>query len=137
VTESPRVIRIFDEHRLVINVGSDDGVERGQPFGIYSDYDDIIDPTTNESLGSYRKLKATVLAAEVYPKFTVAVTQTKTERVEEEPVTGVLGMMYGARTRTTTRRYAEDLPVETGDLRPISNEEHVKVGDVAELRRTK
>ncbi len=50
---------------------------RGVKFAIYTPVAEIVDPETNESLGTYRERKATVEAQIVADKFTIAETPTK------------------------------------------------------------
>lgn len=99
-------------------------------FHIYTPYEDILDPESGETLGEYRKRKATVYAREVFSQFTVASAGTRNEVVEEQ-TSGVLGMM-GGRTRSHRRTVDVMLPVEEGELKPLPNEDTVRIGDLAE-----
>lgn len=54
-----RVAKIIDEYTIVINKGSEVGMEIGQRFLIYSVGEEIIDPETNENLGKLEIVKGT------------------------------------------------------------------------------
>ncbi|MDA0184916.1 hypothetical protein OJ997_31725 [Solirubrobacter phytolaccae] len=128
-----KVVRIFDEYRLVLNRGSEHGVQRGDKFYVYSETEEILDPDSGASLGSYRNRKATVIADEVHPQFTVASTPSRREQVEERPAGGTLGLIYGATTKRSYREVQDTLPVEDHDIKPIPSQDTVRVGDVVEL----
>src|SRR4051812_13058310 len=67
-----RVIRIVDNKRIILNVGTDDGVARGDQFAIYTPVERIVDPQTGEELGGYRHRKATIEADFVASRYTIA-----------------------------------------------------------------
>ena len=68
-TKSFKVVKVIDEFTLVINIGSDDEIEKGQRFLVYSiSPDDIIDPDTNESLGKLEIVKGTGTVTHVQEK---------------------------------------------------------------------
>ena len=52
IDSEPRVASVLSEWRVVINKGSDDGVESNDRFLIYGLGDEIIDPETGQSLGA-------------------------------------------------------------------------------------
>ena len=54
-----RVAKVLSGTRLVLNVGSDNGIEENSSFLIYSIGNDIIDPITGNSLGKLEYVKGT------------------------------------------------------------------------------
>lgn len=66
-----RVIKIIDDYRIVINSGHEDGVKKGDNFDIYVPGEEVIDPVTNESLGTLDFIKATVVATQIFPKMSI------------------------------------------------------------------
>ena len=77
-----KVIAIPDKTRIIINVGDQSNLEEyGYPYAtvdvddkiiIFEKCKDIIDPDTNESLGSYDPIKAILSITEVKEKFSIA-----------------------------------------------------------------
>ena len=77
-----KVIAIPDKTRIIINVGDQSNLEEyGYPYAtvdvddkiiIFEKGKDIIDPDTNESLGSYDPIKAILSIPEVKEKFSIA-----------------------------------------------------------------
>src|SRR5215207_8426138 len=121
-----RIIRIFNEHRVVINLGSDHGVEGGMSFDILTPPDEIQDPETGETLGSYSRRKAEVAAVEVFPRFTVAVPPPQRERLEERDP-----LRFGL----SSRRYRSvpgRLNIEHGQAHPLPTGDEVRLGDIAQ-----
>ena len=67
-----QVINIIDSRNILINIGSDDGVEQRDEFNIYAQTGiEIHDPFTNEYLGKLEIKKEGVRAINVMPKMTV------------------------------------------------------------------
>ncbi|WP_049825797.1 hypothetical protein [Tsukamurella paurometabola] len=69
------VARIIDDFSLVINRGSKHGVRTGMKFEVLdTDWADIVDPETDEVIGSMPMVKATLKASDVYEKMAVLET---------------------------------------------------------------
>lgn len=72
MNNSFRVIKIIDDMNIVINCGENEGIKEGDRFYIYSENGTaVIDPFTNENLGSFKGIKAKVVATTVYEKMSV------------------------------------------------------------------
>ncbi len=70
-----QVAEILNSRDLVINRGEENGVERGMVFEILAPHgQDILDPETDEVLGSVERPKVVVKIVEVEPKLAVART---------------------------------------------------------------
>lgn len=123
-----KIIRFIDDHTAIINLGSVDGVEPRMRFGIYTPTDEIVDPETNEVLGTYRRRKGIVVVDEVHERFCVASAPSVREEVVEETTGAILGAR--TRRRTTTRR---DLDVARGQVKPLPTGDEVLVGDTVEV----
>ncbi|WP_418451867.1 hypothetical protein [Candidatus Ventrimonas sp.] len=64
-----KVVRVIDEYKLVLNIGSDDGAKQGQKYLIYEvGPEEIFDPDTKESLGFLELVKGTGIITHVQPK---------------------------------------------------------------------
>jgi hypothetical protein len=73
-----KVARILTSRQLVINVGSENGVEIGMKFDVLDPKgDDIKDPDTGEILGSVNRPKVRVEIIEVQNRLSVAQTYKK------------------------------------------------------------
>jgi hypothetical protein len=131
---SGRIIRIFDNQRVVMNLGAEHGVEEGMEFGIFTPEDLIIDPQTGEELGAYRRRKAIVVAREVFPTFAVASPPPRRERIEDpgETIQGRIGIGALLGSRARYRTVPGHLQVEAGDLQPLPTGVAVSLGDIVE-----
>ena len=69
-----KIAEIIDTATVVINRGYKDGVEEGMRFIIYEPGNEIEDPDTGESLGTFEHVKAKVEATNVNEKFSTAKT---------------------------------------------------------------
>jgi hypothetical protein len=69
-----KVAKIVDPYTIVINKGSEDGVEEDMRFVIYEQGDEIIDPETRGSLGKFEYVKAKVKVTYIHEKYSVAET---------------------------------------------------------------
>lgn len=67
-----RVVKIIDDMNIVINCGENHDIHEGDRFYIYSNNGTpVIDPVTKEQLGSFKGIKAKVIATTVYDKMSV------------------------------------------------------------------
>ncbi|OTX80807.1 hypothetical protein BK726_27430 [Bacillus thuringiensis serovar londrina] len=57
-----------DETKVIINRGSEDGINKGDRFLIYSVGEELFDPETNESLGKLEIVKGTGKVIHVQPR---------------------------------------------------------------------
>jgi hypothetical protein len=124
---SGRIVRLIDDHTAILNVGADQGVEGRMRFAIYTPTDQIIDPETNEVLGSYRRLKGVVVVDEIAAAFCVASAPVVQEEVVEE--VGFIGLQTRTRRKTRTR---SELNVDEGQIQAMPTGEVVRVGDYIE-----
>lgn len=75
-----RVIEIIDEYSLLINFGRKKGADEGNLVRIISVGPEIIDPITNESLGTFDKVKAELTIVTAYELFSLCKRIKRTER---------------------------------------------------------
>jgi hypothetical protein len=119
-----RVIRILNASSLILNVGEQDGAERGMRFAIFTPSEEIVDPETGEPLGTLRSRKATVELRSVYPRFSVAFAPSQVRRVGSDPLSTLTGR---------TERVQGTFPVAPEEVDPLPTGSEVRVGDVAEM----
>jgi hypothetical protein len=130
VTNVGRVVRIFDNRRIAVNLGEMDGVRIGDQIDIYSPETDVIDPETSDVLGTYRRRKASLIAREVFPKFSVAYPRSRKVAIEPPPSQPV--SVYGLLQPTRYRTELGEVPVEQGEVEGVPTGWRVRLGDIAE-----
>lgn len=117
-----KVAKVLNSRELVINRGTDDGVQQGMKFEIIDDFYEILDPDSNDSLGTFKRVKIRVKAAEIYPRFSITRTY-ETYRVRERSAIDVASSLHFPRTVTRVRTISgSETDYEEG-------RSHVKVGD--------
>ncbi|OBK75016.1 rod shape-determining protein MreC [Mycobacterium sp. 1274761.0] len=127
------VARVEDQYTLIINRGSDHGVEEAMEFAVLNDQgDQIIDPETGDVIGEEPSEKLRVRVYEVHPKYSRAATF---RQYQPSPVkfptlsAAALGAQYGPDTKLPNfLRVNEDLYadlakklVDTGAIDTFSN----------------
>ncbi|MCK4236689.1 MAG: hypothetical protein KAX38_06195 [Candidatus Krumholzibacteria bacterium] len=70
-----KVIKIFDENSLLVNLGEKDGLKRGDRLVVIEKGGEVKDPDSNESLGEIELIKAELTAADVQEKLTILRTE--------------------------------------------------------------
>jgi hypothetical protein len=89
-----KVARVTSDRELIINRGSDDGVENGMYFYIKGEPEEITDPDTDQVLGEVAPIKVVVRADEVAEKFCIARTFRSRRVKVSDAVEG--GVLYGS-----------------------------------------
>ena len=74
MTIEGKVAEILNEREVLINKGSESGVEQGMTFRVTTPDIPVRDPDTDEMLGTFNRDKIGIKATEVYPKFSVGRT---------------------------------------------------------------
>ena len=120
-----KVAAILNNRELIINKGSEDGVEPEMRFTIKDSGLDVMDPDTHQKLGHYAPEKILVEVVEVKPKFAVARTyQTYRTPVESHPVASIarlIGPRYVTGVKTISKSQddfefsEESITVTVGD----------------------
>jgi hypothetical protein len=129
---SGRVIRIFDEEKIAINLGSAQGVKRGKNVAIYAPTIEIEDPSTNENLGEYRHLKDVARVISVSARFSIVGPHSKKEETVAPGSYSALGGFWG-RTPTVTKTVPGHLDVNDAEAKPIPTGDEIRVGDTVEI----
>jgi len=109
-----KVAAILTGHEIVLNIGSNDGVEKGMKFEIRSSPIPITDPDSGNKIGEVTVTRAKVSVYELHPKFSLA----ETYRVAST-------LPYPTLFRAPK---IPELPVAKSDL--LETQETVKVGDL-------
>jgi len=130
-----RIIRIVDPQTVIIDLGSESGIEEGSIFRIVGKAEEITDPETKAVLGTLAVVKGKVRASQVHPKFTIATSKWTSElvtlRLPGDSLRAALDSMWD----TSTETYGKELRVDQGELEPwkAESEEMVRVGDPVEV----
>jgi len=66
-----KVAKILDEQTLILNVGRAAGVSQGMVFCVFAPVEDVVDPDTGASLGTWEAVKGYVQATHPQEKLTV------------------------------------------------------------------
>lgn len=114
-----QIIRILDEHTVIINLGSGD-VRVGEDLQIYEYLGDLLGPD-GKNYGSFEYVKAEIEVVRVEPKYAIC----KTEKVTGPSISMALSPLL---ERPTSHR--SDLPVDKSDIAPLKPQDRkVHVGD--------
>ncbi|MEW5985169.1 MAG: hypothetical protein AB1791_00880 [Chloroflexota bacterium] len=122
-----RIIRVLDSTSVIINLGSEDGVQTNSIFNILGQPEAIKDPFSQETLGYVNVVKAKVGAASIDEKFTIATTERAS----------YMGLINRATLLSPFRGQLEEdeLLVEQEEVQPwkARSEAPVRVGDYVEV----
>ena len=80
-----KVAKILDDQTLVLNVGTAHGVVQGMVFCIYAPVEEVKDPDTGQSLGSWEMVKGYVQASHPQDRLTVCHAYVRRRRSETSP----------------------------------------------------
>ena len=94
-----KVARLLNSRELIINRGSEDGVEDGMRFEIIDEFDEIRDPDTKEILGGIKRVKVRVKVSDVQERLAIA----RTYETYKTPDTSMLTFGLPDPSRTITR----------------------------------
>ena len=119
-----KVIRIFDETTLLVNIGSKDGMKRGDNVFVVEAGEEITDPDTGESLGDLEMVKAELTAVDIQERMSVL----KTISVEAHEANLPLSARMA---RDSVRREGErqKMAVVHGEMSGVPSPAPVRIGD--------
>jgi|GEM_PF-1338768 len=137
------VTNLLSETQLVVSIGSAKGAQEGDHvFLYYPDRVVVIDPSTQEDLGSFQRAKLDVRIVRVFERFSICETyQARTERSRSSIDFSSYAASIFARppaipTETTTTIKQTLRADDSTYPRPLEEKDsYVKVGDLAILRR--
>jgi hypothetical protein len=104
-----KIAAILSSSKVVINRGSNDGVEQGDYFYIYSQLGPFTDPDTKENIGSAKQIWGKVQVKTVERRFCIA--ETETRFVNPIFNSRTLSALFGG---TTTEKIK--LPINEGQI---------------------
>ena len=127
-----KVAAIIDDTTLVLNVGSEQGVQEGMAFAIFALHGEIEDPDSGQSLGRWEAVKARVVATHVQPRLCTV----RAPVVGEVPVVGDTRplsamMVEHSVARAPGQEQWQRLEVRGTDVRGRPQNQPIAVGDGA------
>lgn len=124
-----RIIRIIDPTTVVINLGSDDGIVSSSRFYVLGEPEQVVDPVSNELLGTVNVTKIVLKTNQVFERFTIAVSKWTESKMKNNLTAFMTGFEY------ETLTYGTELNVEKGEIKPwrSKTEIPVKIGDEVEV----
>jgi len=81
-----KVLKIFDETSLLVDIGYKDGLQRGSRLVVVETGEEIKDPDSGESLGRLEYSKAELVAVDVQEKISILKTHAKEQDKENVPL---------------------------------------------------
>jgi hypothetical protein len=113
------VAKLSDQRSIVVNIGSEDGVEESDVFEVYRLGDPVMDPDTGEEIGSIRYTKATVVPKEIMEEMTIMQSR---ETTRTDPLTP--NIFTGTRKR---KRLSNDSSVEANNSDVMRGDSVVRI----------
>ena len=111
-----KVAKILNDRELVINKGTKDGLQLGDKFKLMELSDEILDPDTQESLGSMEREIIRVKIVHVERLMAIAHTYETYNAGGHVPEVGISGSVTVVRTlRRPGSPFTDDYLVKIGD----------------------
>lgn len=121
-----RVIEILDEYSILINYGRDNGAYKNNEVRVVSVGPEIIDPETNESLGTLDFVKETLTIITPYDKFSLC---RKVEKITRNIIVSPLAQ-FNTSTLTNKSLNVDEVTLSNNQL---DNDPMIKIGDKIEI----
>ena len=121
-----RVIEILDEYSILINYGMKHGASEGDEIRVLSTGPEIIDPVTEETLGTLDFIKSTLTIATAYNKFSLC------KDIESKPINALVSPFSQFQTTSKT---IKPLDIDKGSMsnKKMPSDTTIKIGDKVEI----
>lgn len=123
-----KVLRIFDETALLVNLGSGDGIKRGDLLVVVEKGEEIKDPESGKSLGLLELTKARLVAADVQEHLSVLKTEPGIGGRESLPLSTQM-VQHSVKGAGALDR----MSVAPGEMSGIPAASPVRTGDLVRL----
>ena len=124
-----KVAKILDESNLIISVGSSQGVQQGLPFIVFAPGDEVVDPDSGESLGTWEAVKGEIVANHVQERISICAAAPPTKKEDEsDPTTRTLSAAMIADHMRAGGAQSK-LNVNKGQIEGMPKVEPISVGD--------
>ncbi len=128
-----KIAAIIDDTTLVLNAGSERGVQQGMTFVVFAEHSDIKDPDTGESLGHWEMVKAKVVVIHVQERLCTVRAPVRDERLKVGGTRTLSAMMVEHSVGSTTADPWQRLDVRAADIAGKPQTQPIAVGDRARL----
>jgi hypothetical protein len=119
-----RIAKFLDKYTVVINIGAEDGVEQSDKFVVYEVSDPVIDPETEEDLGSIEYTKAKIRPENIMENMTVMKTSESTTTTPISNVAALTGETKPKKLSNSSDIESHKDEVQRGDrVRRINEQE--------------
>jgi len=122
-----KILKILDQYRVVINLGSEHGVKEGMEFIIYEEGEMIKDPETGEDLENLEIVKGTVRVTTIQQKISIAESFEIVKKIYS-PMKVIVDMYREERVIKERKALTEE-EIEAPETPPV------KVGDLVRQTR--
>lgn len=122
-----KIVRIFDESTVAINIGGKDGVKRGDRFAVVEKGGELRGPDSGESLGELEIIKAELTAYDVLEKYSILVTDPEQQIEQSLPLSS--RMVQASLKTSFSPRARTKMDVLPGDISGKPSVSPVRIGD--------
>lgn len=124
-----KVAKILDESNLIINVGGSQGIQPGMRLIVFAPGDEVTDPDTGESLGTWEAVKGEIVANHVQERISICVAAPPAEKEDQtDPSTRTLSAaMIADHMRADSAQ--SRLNVNKGQIEGMPKVGPISVGD--------
>jgi hypothetical protein len=123
-----KVLKLFDETSVLVNLGKTDGLKRGDKLVIVEEGEEITDLESGESLGHLELVKAELTAVDVQERMSVLKTEPGKDSAEGMPLSSRM-----VRDSVGGSAGWAKMTVTSGELSGIPSTSPVKKGDIVRV----
>ena len=120
MTIDGKIAKIVDEYHVVVNRGSEHGVEEGMDFIVYREEGSVQDPDTGEELGELEHPLARLKPEHIMEKMTLMASNETEVRTES---------VFNLPTFQKKKKVNKPLPVDENETKR-EEEDTIEVGDL-------
>lgn len=129
-----KIVKILDEYNVVINAGISQDIKQGDQFQILDkEGSEVVDPDTQEVIGTLDLIKATVRVTELHEKMCICSSQSSIKM--NSPFLSGISSISDSFTVSEQEKLNVDLAQVTGGKRKSNKK--IRLGDVARLLKSK
>ena len=123
-----KVLRIFDDTSLLVNIGSREGLKRGNIVVVIEKGGEITDPESGESLGELELIKAELVAVDVQEKISILKVEPEISQQVNLPLSAQM-VRDSVKPGTDKKR----MEVVRGEISGLPAPSPVREGDVVRV----
>jgi hypothetical protein len=129
--EYGKILKIYDDHTVLVDLGEDDGVRKGQQLVVVAEGEEIRDPDNGASLGSFEWEKARLRITRVQKSFAVA----ESHDFVEAKISPVAAYQQWLGLQVQTKKIQVPFPIDDEQVSPPEEPIDMKVrpGDIVRV----